>query len=201
MLEQAGIKSETRTPHGPLIDPANWRGPDITRRNNWVYRLEDADVTALEAALLHVERAGASLVSLTRDAFPLGHFADKLKAIKRQLNEGRGFVIIRGLPVGRYTRRQAEMIHWGIGLHLGEPVVTNSNCPILTYYAHVVGEDRQASNGASINVTAQIGQPETGSQNPQLYKESLFIRIERTARRWSCGGCSLCTATLSRPPL
>ena len=84
-----------------------------------------------------VDRAGADLAALTKDWFPLGPFGAKLQAVKRQLDTGPGFALIRGLPVERYTRRQATIIYWGIGLHLGQGVVTNSKGHLISHVTNL----------------------------------------------------------------
>src|SRR6185503_19129861 len=37
----------------------------------------------------------------------------------RQVEDGRGFVLLRGLPVEDYSKDDLGMIFWGIGTHLG----------------------------------------------------------------------------------
>ena len=39
--------------------------------------------------------------------------------IRRQIGDGRGFVVVRRLPVEDYSKDEIGMIFWGIGTHLG----------------------------------------------------------------------------------
>jgi hypothetical protein len=39
--------------------------------------------------------------------------------IRRQIADGRGFVVVRRLPVEDYSKDEIGMIFWGIGTHLG----------------------------------------------------------------------------------
>ena len=41
--------------------------------------------------------------------------------MEADLIDGRGFALIRGLPVERYSDDDASLIYWGIGMHLGKP--------------------------------------------------------------------------------
>jgi hypothetical protein len=34
-----------------------------------------------------------------------------------QVLRGRGFALLRGLPVGRWSRQQTLIAYWGVGLH------------------------------------------------------------------------------------
>lgn len=135
MLPQSQISQESLIPSGPVIDPADWRGPEVKNRKDWIYQLDEAEIADLETALAHVERTVPDLVALTKEGFPLARVGEKLQAIKRQLNEGLGFVLIRGLPVDRYTRKQAATIYYGIGLHIGKPVPQSGKGHLL---GHIV---------------------------------------------------------------
>ncbi|MET4236059.1 hypothetical protein ABIA85_009374 [Bradyrhizobium sp. LA6.10] len=143
MLPESEVNREPLIPHGPVIDPAGWRGPEVKNRNDWIYQLDEADIADLEAALRNVERTTPDLISVTRDQFPLQQFSNKLRAVTCQLNEGLGFVLLRGLPIDRYTRKQVATIYWGIGLHLGKPVSQNGKGHLL---GHVVNLGRTMAN-------------------------------------------------------
>jgi len=47
-----------------------------------------------------------------------GHFRTLLDA----LEEGRGFALLRGLPVTRWSDAENRIVIWGLGTHLGLPV-------------------------------------------------------------------------------
>jgi len=118
MLLQSAIKREPSITRSLLIDPADWLGPEAKNRDDWRFQPDEIDVADLEAALSNVERTDLDPICVTTDQLRFAHFGDKLKAVKRQLNEGLGFVLIRELPIDRYTRTQAATIYWGIGVHL-----------------------------------------------------------------------------------
>jgi hypothetical protein len=42
-----------------------------------------------------------------------------IEEILRQIKDGRGFVLLRGLPVEDYSKDELGLIFWGIGTHLG----------------------------------------------------------------------------------
>jgi len=47
------------------------------------------------------------------------------------LENGRGFVLLKGLPVERYSGGEIRIIYYGLGLHLGSPVRQNYNGDLL----------------------------------------------------------------------
>lgn len=51
--------------------------------------------------------------------FDLPTLGPKLIAFCKELNEGKGFQVIRGVPVERYTTKQSVIAFWCIGLYFG----------------------------------------------------------------------------------
>ena len=49
----------------------------------------------------------------------------------QELEYGRGFFLMRGFPIERFDQKDAEMIFWGLGLHLGTAVSQNAHGHLL----------------------------------------------------------------------
>lgn len=47
------------------------------------------------------------------------------------MENGRGFLLLRGLPIERYSDDEVRTIYYGIGLHLGSPVRQNPQGDLL----------------------------------------------------------------------
>jgi alpha-ketoglutarate-dependent taurine dioxygenase len=58
-------------------------------------------------------------------------FGGQLGSVRRELDHGRGFVILDRLPVGRISDRKAIGVYWLIGQLLGEPVAQNVQGTLL----------------------------------------------------------------------
>lgn len=112
---------------GPLESPAAWIGEDLARSDGWVHTLTPAQIDELEAALSHVLARGFSIGEIRRDEFPLPTLAQVIERWAEELDTGRGFLLVRGLPVDRYSEDEASIIYWGIGRHLGVPVSQNTD--------------------------------------------------------------------------
>ena len=50
----------------------------------------------------------------------------KLKGLREELIHGRGFALLRGLPIGKYNEQEAGTIFYGLGCHLGSPRSQNA---------------------------------------------------------------------------
>ena len=100
--------------------PAAWYGPDMARRPDaWSHELCAREIAELEDAAGPWIDSQRELASIRADEFKLPTLNRRLLAMRQELIRGRGFAVFRGLPVGRYTERQAQVIFCGLGCHLG----------------------------------------------------------------------------------
>lgn len=121
-----------------ITGPGAWTGAEIQHDESWIHRLSAGAVEEIDAALAHAKSMRASIPFPT-DAFPLPQFAAELDNILEAVENGRGFVLVRGIPRERYTDEECELLYWGLGVHLGTPVSQNARGHLL---GHVRDEGR-----------------------------------------------------------
>ncbi|MFC9618780.1 TauD/TfdA family dioxygenase [Streptomyces sp. NPDC056930] len=119
----------------PCTGPAVWAGPDLADSEEWVLELSPAQIDELDAALRAVRTRGLPLLKMTADDFPLPTLAGELEHIADVLENGRGFVLVKRIPVERYSQAEVSTIFWGMGRHLGVPVSQNAS-------GHMLGHSR-----------------------------------------------------------
>jgi hypothetical protein len=124
----------------PLASRAAWRGPALAARDDWRVRLDAAQVAELEAAQRAAEATGTPTGELTADDFPLPTLAAEIARWRGELTDGRGFLLVSGLPVTRWSEPQAERAFWCLGLHLGRPGAQNAAGDLLGHVTDL-GED------------------------------------------------------------
>ncbi len=100
----------------PVAGPAAWYGRDLARRDDWIHILNEAQIAEIRDA---VARVRVPLGELTPAAFPLPSLGPFLRRVLAELLEGRGFVLLRGLPVERWSREEQALAYLGIGAWLG----------------------------------------------------------------------------------
>jgi hypothetical protein len=115
----------------PIAGPAAWTGGELAEDPSWIYRLSAHDIDELDSALAHVRRRGLTAVQVKRADFALPKLGGTLQAVSHELEFGRGFVQIKGLPVDRYTLDEAKIIYWGVGTHLGAAVSQNAKGDLI----------------------------------------------------------------------
>ena len=106
-----------------------WRGDEIG--DSYVFQLTVDHVAELDAALLEAESHTDDVLDITRELFPLPTLGSELVALAGELISGRGVVLIRGVPVDRYTKARASAIYWGVGTYLGMPWPQNAKGHLL----------------------------------------------------------------------
>lgn len=106
---------------GPLTGPEVWSGPELSGRTDWIQRFNDAEVAELDTMLAAHRGLTGPLTDLDRDDFPMPRIAERFDAIRGHLEGGRGFALVRGLPVDRYSKDDARIVFWALAVHLGDP--------------------------------------------------------------------------------
>jgi hypothetical protein len=109
----------------PFEGPAAWKGSTLQSAASWTHHLSSEEIAEIVMAVAHVNRSGIRRDQLDADAFPLPRLGPVIADWARELVEGRGFVLVRGLPVTRLPEEDATLAYLGIGHHLGVPLKQN----------------------------------------------------------------------------
>ena len=100
--------------------PKAWRGEELKNDRSWILKLDAEDVADLESALKVAKRSGLPFPEITRTEFPLGNrLMSKLIFVLDELYSGRGFLVVRGLPVENYTDEDVKLMYWGLCRYIG----------------------------------------------------------------------------------
>ena len=116
--------------------PQAWHGTDWVQRSDWRHHLDDEDRRELRLALDVATRSSLPLHLCDKAHFPLDRLAGRLAALRREALDGRGFCLLRGVPVERYTPWESAAAFWGIGLYLGDAVSQNGKGHVLGHVAN-----------------------------------------------------------------
>ncbi len=102
-----------------LSGPNVWTGPDMDGREDWCIHFSTDDRAELEAAADNVRKKSIVLEEAGKDDFHLPRLSAMLARVRDELHTGRGFVLMRGLPLKSYTEEELGTLFWGLGAHLG----------------------------------------------------------------------------------
>ena len=99
--------------------PGVWYGRELAKRDDWIRRFSAAELAEIDAAVEGFRSTGKPLEAMAAGDFPLPRLGPVLRAVLAELLEGRGFVLLRGLPVERMTREAQAIAYLGLGAWLG----------------------------------------------------------------------------------
>ena len=117
--------------------PAAWTAREMAVSSEWIHSINDRDIDELDSALECVKNRELVAPSFTREDFPLDRFAATLAEVLLEVEHGRGFVLIRGVPIERYSAEDIETILWGIGTYLGEAAGQNRMGDVIGHVTDV----------------------------------------------------------------
>ena len=106
----------------PVDGPSAWEGKQLADEESWVDRWTSSEIDALLTALDRVKSRGLSVENMRRSDFEVHGLRHRFFELVRQLEAGRGFVVLRGLPVSDLPIDDSKLLFWGIGLQLGVPI-------------------------------------------------------------------------------
>ncbi|MCY4484553.1 MAG: TauD/TfdA family dioxygenase [Spirochaetaceae bacterium] len=131
----------------PVRDPSAWTAADLARDRSWDYEFSARGQRELEDALRLVQEHGLALAEITREAFPLPSLQEMLGDVQHQLRAGRGFALLRGVPVDGHSLDDLEKLYWGLGTYLGTAVTQNSEAGLIHYVTDGKLRPRQGTRG------------------------------------------------------
>ena len=104
---------------GLIGGAAAWTGPALDAQRDWIHHFTPGELDELDLAIRAHFAEGRAMGDVSSATFRLPTLAHTLAALLDQMLHGRGFVMLRGFPVERYSTAQSAVAYLGIGAHLG----------------------------------------------------------------------------------
>ena len=115
----------------PMAGPEAWLGKDMAASTDWIRTVSGEAVAEMQAAHRGLERRALAWPDFGREDFPLPTFARELAAVLDELERGRGFALVRGIPVDGCPEAQLKSLYWGLGVHLGQARYQNAQGELI----------------------------------------------------------------------
>lgn len=108
-------------------DRTAWKGSDLERSDEWVYQLRSETLEESDAAASEARRRGLDVLDFSKPSwgskeFPIPSFEPLVEPILDQLENGLGFLLIRGVDATSHDVGHLASIFWGLHSYLGESV-------------------------------------------------------------------------------
>jgi hypothetical protein len=173
----------------PAIEgPSAWLGTDLANSpERWTYTLSAAQIAEIDAATHAAGATGRDIAVIRRADFALPTLGPELDRLSNEILNGRGFVLIRGLPVEGRPIRESALAYWGIGTYLGNARSQNAQ-------GHVLGHVQNLGRSAKDDPTARIYQT---SERQTFHTDSCDIVGLLCLKTAKSGGLSSIVSSMS----
>jgi hypothetical protein len=142
-MASAVMTAERRKIEGPSA----WVGADMRNREaEWTYRLSPTETAELEAALRAVQARGLDIADIRREHFPLPTLGPALDRLRGEVLNGRGFVLLRGMPVEDRPIAESATMYWGVGTYFGSARSQNAKGHLLGHIYDLGGSSATDPN-------------------------------------------------------
>jgi Taurine catabolism dioxygenase TauD, TfdA family len=139
----------------PILGPTAWQAADFPDKASFAIALDAGERAAVgeRLAALAAARPAEASIEAAHAAAPA--LAALVGRVRRELAEGRGFVLLRGLPIEGHDAATVGNLFLGLGLMLGKPVVQS---PLGDRLGHVVDiakpDELERGYKSSVELTA-----------------------------------------------
>jgi len=145
----------------PVIETSVWKADDYRRDDSWIVHFTPTHLAEIDAALAHLRAQGiGNGADFGKAAFPLDTLGHELAVQLEILERGRGFILLRGIPVERYDLNDLTAIYWGLGTYLGDGIYQNAQGDLVghvTDHGHEFeGDDPYKYNIRAYTTTVSI---------------------------------------------
>jgi hypothetical protein len=124
--------------------PTAWDRADYTHNpERWTHPFSEDEIAEISAAADAFIASGTPLTGITKARFPLPDFSKFLDPLRKELIDGKGFILFKGLPVTQWGNRKSAVAYMGLGTYLGYFVSQNSRGHVLGHVKDL-GEDASA---------------------------------------------------------
>ena len=116
----------------PVEGPSAWWASDLEHSTAWIHALSDAEITELRNACDQI--GSRDVHTLDHENFALPVLSASLDEFIHELDQGRGFVVVRGLPMGDgFDHEEAAIVFWLICSKMGRLVPTVRDGTLLNH--------------------------------------------------------------------
>jgi hypothetical protein len=123
-----------------------WIGADMRNREaEWSYRLSAAEFGEIETAVAAVQARGLDIADIRREDFPLPTLGPVLDRLRGEVLDGRGFLLLRGMPVEGRPIAESATAFWGVGAYFGSARSQNAKGHLLGH-VYDLGQGLSATN-------------------------------------------------------
>ncbi|MCK9509371.1 MAG: TauD/TfdA family dioxygenase [Pigmentiphaga sp.] len=98
-----------------------WNAASFGSEADWVWQLEPQEIDEMLSAVEQGKAKGLVPTQFLKSELPMPRIEARMEQVREELEEGRGFALLRGLPVNKLSDDEARILFWGLSMALGVP--------------------------------------------------------------------------------
>lgn len=146
---------ETAIPLQPVVDPAGWYPEDLAANDAWIYELTDQEANEVREVVAQIEERELDILDIGGGDIEMPRLDLSLATLYDEILNGRGFFLLRGVPVAEFSHAQAAAAFWVIGSRFGRPISQNNKSHLLGHVKNF-GGDYNAPDVRGYQTNAQL---------------------------------------------
>lgn len=172
------LRENPSLPTSPLPDgfpkklnsPLVWEGKDWHDEKQWVYDLSEAELKEIDDAMQHFYGLNLHFGHISKDTFPLPTLGPTLEKLAHELHSGRGFFVLRTIPVSSYSRADNVLIYAGLSSYVA-PIrgLQDKNGGVLSHIKDLTSTHAGSIGGPAYTTDKQVFHTDQGSDIVSLF--------------------------------
>lgn len=115
----------------PIVSRGAWVGPELALGTEWLVPLEQRHQDEFRRFIQEARQQGLGLHDIHEDTFVLGALASVAQALRSEIEDGIGVVVLRGLDLTDLSAEDAGLAYFAFGRALGRPIRQNAKGDLL----------------------------------------------------------------------
>jgi hypothetical protein len=183
----------SETMRTPVTDSSAWTRKNLEQDRSWIIALSAEHAGEIDAAVDAVRKRGLRPASFGREDFPLPTLSGLLTRALEDLEDGRGVLLLRGLPISGADEEKAAYVIWGLGTYLGKALRQIPRLNLGGYQDNLIAHI--ADQGLDYNATNVPGSGTSAEQLPHCDASDLVALL--CVRRAADGGVSRIVSSMT----
>ena len=167
-----------------------WHGPTLPA-DRYLIPIPAAVLGELETTLAELRRAPVPTLLLLPEHFPLVATPRWMREVRRQLDEGPGFVMLNRLPVDAMDRDEAIALYWLLMSFLEPPVAQEWKGTVIYNVRHDGQSFNENTRGALTPAGLEMHNDSSMGEAPPNYVSLMCLATARS------GGMSIVSSALA----
>jgi len=134
---------------------SNWQAETLKNDPTWIFLIDERGKRELVERITQAYDPAKNLFDYSLKELDLGSVWDVFASALKQVKEGRGVALVRGMPRAELTDKQFELLTWALGLNTGVPRPQGKNTQYISAVRNA-GTEYRSGTGRGYSSNAEL---------------------------------------------